>query len=483
MDKKKATATANAKKEAEAKAKAAKAAAAKKLAENQKKAAAAAKAKKEAEAMAKAAKAAAAKKLAENKKKAAAAKAKKEAEAKAKAAKAAAAKKLAEAKAKAAKAAAAKKLAEAKAKAAKAAAAKKRAEAKAAKAKKEAEAKAKAQKNKRGNQEGAKAAKAQAAALQAKRKADALKEESKIDSDQFINRLKNALFSLEQVKKFKVSSPKDIVVRKLNVELGSFTRALYEVVVGGKTFFTKLLTATRENGGNQYTERDNLRKLAPQFKEYDKECAHNPLLPKLGRYFTDTEFNANGQSFHFILLEKREGRTLWQLAENLSIKIAKAQTPSQKELSWFTKIGQSLASFHLKYKTQNPNCLETLIHGDLHFGNLLFEPTKEEVSLIDYETMKIGNALLDTDRLFFHNNDNELYKVKTEAERIFKNIKIAPFNLSDAKQASLWDEFDKTILPKIRKQYDECFNQIARGYNGILSSMGFSQYMVALPYP
>ncbi len=392
-------------------------------------------------------------------------KAKKKAEAKA--AKATKKKKDAEAKAKA-KAANAKKKAAPKAKAERTA----KAKAKAANAKKKAAPKAKAERTTKAKRE-----------VEAKRKADELKEESKIDSDGFINRLKNSLFSLGKFKNFKLSSAKDIVVRKVNSDLGSYTRALYEVIVSGKNFITKLLTPTREDGKDKYTERNNLRKLEPQFKDYDKDRTHNPLLPKLGRYFADTEFNANGQSFHFILLEKREGIPLWKLAGDVCMKLAKAQLPSQREMGWFTKIGQSLASFHLKYKTQNSNRLETLIHGDLHFGNLLFDPTREDVSLIDYETMKIGDPIEDTDRLFIHNNGNVLQHVGSEAEEVFKSINVEPFNLSDIEVEHLWDKFDHTILPNIINQYDECFNEIARGYNSILHNMGLGHYSVALPYP
>lgn len=286
-----------------------------------------------------------------------------------------------------------------------------------------------------------------------------ISEEKKLDGDRFINRIKNTLLSLQQIKNIKISSLKEIVIDILDTGLGAYTRALYKIVIGGKKFFMKLLTATRCDYKNADTERNNLRNLETQLTDYDDECTKNPLLPKLGRYVTDTKFFIDGQPFQFILLENRDGIPLWNLINNVFQKLAPDKTLSQKELGWFTKIGKSLASFHLKYKTSTSTRLETLIHGDLHFGNILFDQDKEEVALIDYETMTTGDAYKDTRKLFRHDHE--------EALRFILKV-VAPRGV--AKE-------------HIIEQFHECFNQIARGYNEILAQFGLSEFNIALPYP
>ena len=80
------------------------------------------------------------------------------------------------------------------------------------------------------------------------------------------------------------------------------------------------------------------------------------------------------------------------------------QALSMKENDIVNKIKHKIQRFHdelHKYQNwyiSNHNLLVTpaLIHGDLHYGNIIWHPTKNQiVALVDWEMCSIGNPLYD----------------------------------------------------------------------------------------
>lgn len=266
------------------------------------------------------------------------------------------------------------------------------------------------------------------------------------------------------VKKFKQEQDTPIPYHSLQItdlkERGLCADAIYQIE-GEKNgvpfiYIAKSFKSPIDFGDEKYC----LERLKSFLK---MECKGQIDFPRFVKYkgAFDADLPLNSIEYlknkDMIVLTKAKG---YSLCQSFQTYIAPGEINETSFLNHIKTVGKKIGNFHAHFGklSQNNIRFESIVHGDLHMGNIFYDVPTQEVTLIDYASLSrfSRDCRVDLEKLFGQITTQTIEDMRYEASGKYRKFKKSLAHLAEEERKIALSQKQE----QLESQNNYCYNRM-----------------------